>query len=237
MTNPARELAKLLTAWNLAENQSCYQIRGAESPGDENFWRSQAEAVNLVYELQIAMSGLEAVDVDVEYVRTKIPAIYQCIFYTWGAWKQRVDHVFDEDVIGVLTIVANLIDSHADAAALTSVTPEELRDRLDGAKTAILDATFLPKGIRTYMLGLVSEALVSLDDFDVGGTVKARALLAQLSTEMLATVDHVPVAERPAWVQRAFSLIKMPGAAFLGALGSDTGTKAIEAISEAIANH
>ena len=145
---------------------------------------------------------------------------------------EKVSYVFDPSLTSSLRLVGTLIETTHSRATLENVEIDDIRERLEEAKGLLVAAEGIPDGVRTYALGLVREALSALEDSRIGAGVRARRLSAQLSTEMLATVDHLPPESRGTWFRAALKLVAIPGAAFLSRLGSEQAMNVMEAIEK-----
>lgn len=232
MSNPAIELANLLDEWNLASNHTSVTIRGGAREGDSAFWAGQGRAINLIQELEVIASGLEETDDDTEMLRWCIEESYKAVFYVRGDFFGKVQFVFNPDLSRNLRFAGALIRQTSTQASLAIASSEEIRKHLTAAKDLLISIDSLPVGIRTYAIGLVREAIAAIEDASAGGEVRARRLSAQLSTEMIASVDHVPVEKKKSWLGVAIRLITIPGSAFLGALGSAPGNAIVQAAIE-----
>ncbi|MDN4599444.1 hypothetical protein [Leifsonia virtsii] len=222
MTNPAQELAALLSGWHVSNGNTPVTARGGEHQGDLPFWQKQAHAVNLVQEIERAIAALDAQNRNVEEFRAAVPAWYRAVFsysIPWGNGLNGSSAAIDSAALSMLSGFGLVLDLMGDSPALSSTQREELRVSLAQAQELLdEELSAVPNTERAYVMTLV-DALTTALSFD--GPLDAEALKAtidQLNGALIAIAAQLSVVGEADKAQVFMDVVKKIVSATRGAV-------------------
>lgn len=232
MSNPATLLAEILATWDVPKGEQPEARRGINSKGSREFWRDHGRVVELLLEIERALSGLELAGNNVEHYWNAVPQWYRAVFAFTTPWQSSVPAdrlVLERPYLDMLRGLGTLLDVAQSSPPLLPDSIEGLRTAIEEVEDLIRVSTDLDKDVRLYMLSLVWDAKRCLDEIEIFGSAKPRRVVFELSGVMQSYAVQLhetsPEAART-WFQKARSLVSN---LFVAA-----GSKAIEAGAEQI---
>ncbi len=214
VTNPARRLADLLEAFAVPAKEYPETVRaaafGVEVPEDlepedmPEFWRHQAAVIDLVREVDGIVQSLARSGTYVTPFEQTLPSWYRAAFSFATPWTTKRDDnrpCIDRADLMLLQSLAITLD----VARIAEDSPEADHARLTQAlgevEGLISAATTLPVAMLRYLLSLVHEARLALQDYGRFGSTPARRVTFMLAGAMEAAVESgaVPESEAGKW--------------------------------------
>jgi hypothetical protein len=180
MDNPAFRLAELLESWR-KESSTPVEARGGNHPGDASFWRTQAEAVSLVRELDEAIAALEATPPAVW--DPHLAEWYRGVFSFNTGWNTRGSvSTSTAESIGMLHALGAILQyAKPPHTALTVGQREDLLGAVQDAVQLVKDPEAdLSESERFYVLELLNATRHLLDATEVTDRVDLQAHIDQL---------------------------------------------------------
>jgi hypothetical protein len=192
MTNPATALANLLAQWDVPPNKHPEQAR-ADTCGRADtldFWRTHAEAVALLRDIEREIVAMEVTGRSVEWAKPALPHWYRAVFAFTTPWSSVADinrpAVTNDAHLDLLRMLGEWLEERGTAPAVTDADVAEIRQALEQAEELIRTSAALPAGVRGYLLALVGEARACLDDLETYGTARLRNATFELNGAMHA---------------------------------------------------
>ncbi|RKT31138.1 hypothetical protein DEU34_3075 [Microbacterium sp. AG1240] len=211
MTNPAAELASLLTSWRRMPNaKSIYGVRGMDAQTREE-WRTQVRAVELLAQVDRALDALESSGRSVGHYRSYYVAWMKAIIvpeYNWAAGNNGTTNLFDEHVIDMLKATADLLTSTEAPVTVTSESKTESLDALDQILEAIRDAP-VADPVRRYLFELISSCRTVLNEASTLGSVDLFGRIHELVGMLTLITDSMNEnPEASTWVAKVNELAR-----------------------------
>ncbi|MFG1614792.1 hypothetical protein ACGFI3_18660 [Nonomuraea wenchangensis] len=215
VSNPATHLAALLAAWQtVPPNTRTESVRGAKDVPLLEFWQSQGKAVQLMLDIERALAGLEATDVDVKAYWIAVPEWYKAVFSFKVPWQTSENGVnrtiIDDSHLNMLKMLGTLLDVVQASPVFLPETIEKIVTTLEEAEDLIKLAPELSDKNRRYMLSLISEVRRALTEIEIFGTAQARTALFALAGVMQSHAMDIHETNPEAaqtWLRKAWNFI------------------------------
>lgn len=161
MSNPARDLANLLTGWELVSSgSSIYNSRGSSSQVEPEFINQQVRACGLLGQIGTILDALDASGEDMGHYRVFLPRWWRATTMPeeqWGAVRQGGGQLWDAEVVASLRGFASLLDkTELRTAPITSESLQSSRQGLDQVLDVLKDVSLSPE-VRQYLFLLITE--------------------------------------------------------------------------------
>lgn len=225
MTNPANLLVELLKSWAIPAHKRPEQVRSNGDPGSEQFWRDHSIALNLLSDIERSLIAMEASGEDVSHYRATLPSWYQAVFTYTHPWastsSEAIRPTLPDLNFRMLQALAGQISSIGWVPSVISSDIDSAAEAFTAAEQLVREDRALPSHLKRYLLGLIAEARLALDEYTSMGSVALRRITMELGGAMM-TVSEMQ-SDSPArkrWSERAKAVLF--SAVVIG------GTKAIE---------
>lgn len=184
MTNAATALAALLKQWAVPPTTNPESVRGiTDAPSRRDFWRSQAQAVQLALSVDNILRGLEAAGSPTPMFTGSVVSWYEAVMgfsVPWNDAKNSHRQIIDEARLENLEGFGVMLDQIG-IVTITESDAADLRTTLEEAKELAANDPSLAPESRRYMWGIITQALSALDEIETFGTQPVRAVLLELS--------------------------------------------------------
>lgn len=191
MSNAAEALADLLESWRVQGNHQNFLGRFPEGQAVfTDTWRRQAQAVELLVEVDRSLDRLEELGKpkrNVDAFRKHLITLYQAVFGYTPAWRGQAASTgpyVDPQATGALRQLGMLLNMTDLVPVAETEQIEQIRDLLSDAYDEVRKATSLPREARYFLFHLLSEARRYVDEVSTFGSSKAHAAILALCVEM-----------------------------------------------------
>jgi hypothetical protein len=183
MSNAAFELADLLSGWNAVPHGATPEaVRGATTvPPNEEFWRTQVHAVELLSEVDRVIQSLRLQNKRYQHYEDVYPIWAAAVFGYSTPWQtsNSARKGLDSSVIHVLSSLGNYIDDMPTLPTLDT----KARGTLMGSINEIIDllqgdSVTLDPAVRRYVFELIASIQHTLGE---AGALGSADLLARIN--------------------------------------------------------
>jgi hypothetical protein len=220
MSNPARRLLEIYTAWgnSYEPNKQVLQSRGL-SDNDPTAIATQLEAFKLLISIEHAMDYLAQKNPNIDEYRKHFPEWVKMAIHAPGNWQGGSDFEtsFPSTHLSHLGTFAILLDF--DQPALQPEPEAKLRDLVQSVIDLLLIDESLSPHLREYIFKLANELRTALDDESVTGTFDFPRAAERLWVGLYAAAGQSKNM-RSKWRSIATGIFRDAGTAALGSLPS-----------------
>jgi hypothetical protein len=181
MTNPAADLALLLSSW-ATNDQPPVDARGGVHPGDAAFWRSMGDAVEKLREIDAALESLQRAGIDVSIYDDAVAAWYRGVFSYHQAWDTRTTAIaVDANALGMLRALSVTLQFGATAGVFTEKQRRTIGDCVNEAMELLQEAgEGLSAAETAYLYRVLDSVRSVVEGKAVLGAVDLQAVIDQL---------------------------------------------------------
>jgi hypothetical protein len=184
MPNAATALAALLKEWHVPKGNHPESVRGInEAESRREFWRDQAQAVQLVLSVDNIIRGIEAAGGPTAMFAGSVVSWYEAAIGYSVPWQSTANghrHIIEDARLENLEAFGVMLDQLG-TVAIDDSKVSSLRTTLEEAKDLAANDPNLTPDSRRYMWGIIIQALDALDEIETFGTHPVRAVLLELS--------------------------------------------------------
>jgi hypothetical protein len=192
MGNPANALASIFESWQV-NSGSVYTSRGTNNPTSNDFWRTQAHAVELVMQVDSALTALSSSGRPTDAYEPYINEWLRGVFQPERTWQtQTAGPVISEAALMALKSFGLLIDMAAGPSMLTDTQRGTIVGCInDGIALLATNPDGLTEREQLYVLRLLENARQVFEDRSVLSAVDLQATIDQLNGALLGAGIHL----------------------------------------------
>lgn len=176
MTNPARELADMLTGWkNIPPGKNVHMLRTTHT-GDLDAWRTQAHAAALLGDVDRFLAAMKSSGQRVDHYLRFMPMWTAAVFVPDRAWGEMAGQaelpLFSQELIDMLYATGDLIDSTELAVPLAAPTRSASMDALDELDSILNSGEIsMREPERRYIFELIASCRAVYRESEAFGSV------------------------------------------------------------------
>jgi hypothetical protein len=200
MSNPALELAQILTSWEIPQGHSAVMARG-NAANDLPFWHKHKHAVSLISQIEDELAAMSAAGDDVSVYLALVPELYQGVFAYKSGFQPGVPN-------GALTLSASSLAMLAglglllSKVGLTSVGSPTMRMTLlacveDAVSLLEQELDGWDRTEKEYLFRILESARRALKENAVLGEVNLTALINELIGALTGIALDLRASEGP----------------------------------------